>query len=89
MAATTSKASGDTGTQHQTASKMKKEKLNCTSLLDTAVFLVPTAVGSYNTQARTLTNTRRSTVRGCHQGKILKHGCCTVAALPLTASGIS
>ena len=60
----------------------KKQKLNCTSLLETAVFLVPAEVGCYavmtRTHARSLT--RRNTVRRCHEGKSLRRGCCTVAA---------
>ena len=35
---------------------------------------------------RTLTNPQaENIVRGCHEGKSLKRGCCTVAAYPLTA----
>ena len=55
-----------------------------------ALFLIPAAVESYDTHAhtRTLTNTRKSTVRGCQKGKNLKLSCCTVAAWPLTAAAV-
>ena len=38
------------------------------------------AVHSSRTRTHTHELTRRSTVRGCHEGKSLKRGCCTIAA---------
>ena len=89
MAAVTSKAYGVIQAHSSSSSRQHSEKtLNGTSVLyETAVLLVPIAVEPYN-DARTLTNTHRSTVRGCHQGKLLKRDCCTVAAYPLTAATV-
>ena len=61
--------------------KLKEKKIHRTSPIET-VLLVPTAVGSYNdTRAHTHAHkhTRSSIVRGCHKGKSLKRGCCTVS----------
>ena len=66
-------------------------KLISTNIVET-VFLVPTAVGSYDdTRARTRHKDadepiRRSTIRGCQKGKSLERGSCTVAASPLVAA---
>ena len=79
-------AAADSWTKLKRAIK-KKAEWHLSLLL--RLFLVPTAVGSYN-DTRTHTQAHepigRSTVRGCHKGKSLKRGCCTVAAQPWTAA---
>ena len=69
-------------------SENDKSNESSTTPLFLRLFLVPTAVESYNdtcTHMKAHEPTRRSTVRGCHKGENLKRGCCTVAAEPLTA----
>ena len=72
----------DTGAADNAA---QKDGINCTALCCVPTVLL--AVGYWvRVHTRTHSRTRRSTVHGCHKGKLLKCGCCCTVAVRVYTS---